>query len=80
MQTNETLYSCFATALTIPPETVNDELMYNTIPQWDSVAHMALIAELEQTFDVMFDTDDIIAMNSVAKAREILVRHGITFE
>ena len=29
-----------------------DELEYNTIPEWDSVAHMTLIAALEEAFDI----------------------------
>jgi acyl carrier protein len=76
MHNNDTLYSCFARALDIPVEEVSDELAYNTIPQWDSVAHMGLVAELENAFDVMLDTDDIIDLSSVAKAREILRKNG----
>jgi acyl carrier protein len=44
------------------------------------VAHMALVVELESEFDVMLDTDDILAMSSVAKAREILGRLGVGFD
>jgi acyl carrier protein len=80
MSNKQNLYESFAKALGLAVEQVNDNLTYNTIPQWDSVAHMKLIAELEQTFDVMFDTDDIIDMSSVAKAREILQKYGVSFE
>lgn len=76
MHNNEILYICFARALDIPVDSVSDELAYNTIPQWDSVAHMGLVAELENTFDVMLDTDDIIELSSVARAREILRKNG----
>jgi acyl carrier protein len=79
MDNNQRLYASFATALSIPLEQVNDDLMYNTIPQWDSVAHMGLIAELEKVFEVMFDTDDIIDMSSVARAREILQKYEVSF-
>lgn len=80
MNNNERLYHSFSTALGIPNELVSDELAYNTIPQWDSVAHMGLVAELENTFGVMFDTDDIIDMSSVARAREILQKYDVAFE
>jgi acyl carrier protein len=59
---------------------VTEDLSYNTIPEWDSVGHMALIAELENTFDVMFETDDILGLSSVAKAAEILKRLGVSFD
>ncbi|MBB5322543.1 acyl carrier protein [Marinobacter oulmenensis] len=76
----QVLVDGFATALAIPAEQVTDTLAYNSIPQWDSIAHMTLVAELESRFDVMMDTDDIIDMSSVAKAREILGKYGVTFD
>lgn len=74
------LYGVFSAALGVDNSVVNEELKYNSIPQWDSVAHMVLIAELEKEFDLMLETDDIIDMSSVAKAKEILARHGIDFQ
>jgi acyl carrier protein len=71
------LRECFSRALGIPEDRVAENLEYNTIKEWDSVGHMALVAEIEGTFEVMFDTDDILGMSSVAKAREILRRHGV---
>lgn len=79
MTNSQRLVQAFATALEIDANMINDKLAYNTIPEWDSVAHMTLIAELEKAFDVMFDTDQIIDMSSVGKAREILNQHGIVF-
>lgn len=67
----------FAEALGIPVETVNDGLAYNEIAEWDSVAHMALIASLDQTFDIMIETEDVIDMSSFAKAKEILRKYGV---
>lgn len=79
MTNSEKLATAFATALAIDKTSIKDELEYNSIAEWDSVAHMTLIAELEQVFDVMFDTDEIIDMSSVAKAKDILGRHGVGF-
>ena len=69
----------FTTALGISADTVTDELTYNTIPEWDSTAHMILIVELENVFDVMLDTDDIIDMSSVAQAKLILQKYDVSF-
>lgn len=79
MSNSDKLYDTFASSLQISREAVSDDLEYNTIPEWDSVAHMALAAELEIAFDVMLETDDIIDMSSVGKAREILQKHGVSF-
>jgi len=79
MDNKQKLVQAFSQALNIEPNRVVDELQYNTIPEWDSTAHMILVAELENTFDVMLDIDDIIDMSSVAKACRILSRYDIEF-
>ncbi len=77
--TDEKLKHCFVEALGVSASEVTDALAYNEIKQWDSVGHMALVAALEAEFNLMLDTDEIIEMSSVAKAKEILGRHGVTF-
>ncbi len=80
IQTNTAkLTAAFATALVLPENQIHDDLAYNSIKEWDSTAHMLLIAELENTFQVMLDTDDIIDMSSVAKAKTILSKYGVAF-
>lgn len=80
MENKEKLTKVFTEALGIEPQLVTDELTYNTIPQWDSTAHMVLIAELENVFDVMLDTDDIIDLSSVAQAKIILQKYDDNIE
>ncbi len=76
---DQRLKKCFAEALGLHPDAVIDGLTYNTVKQWDSVAHMALVAALESEFGIMLDTDEIIAMSTVAVARDILRKHGVAF-
>ena len=56
-------------------------LKYQDIAAWDSVGHMALIAALEDSFDIMMDTDDIIDLSSYEKGKEILAKddYGVEF-
>lgn len=79
MENIQKLTSAFVEALQIKPEQVSDDLEYNSIKEWDSVAHMTLVAALEEEFDIMLDTDDIIDMSSVAKAKEILAKYDVGF-
>jgi acyl carrier protein len=71
------LHELVAKGLIIPQSEVSDDLKYNSIREWDSVAHMALIAELEDAYDIMLDTDDIVEMSSVGKIREILKKYDV---
>jgi len=73
----KSLAQLFAESLAIDITLIGDALSYQGIPQWDSVAHMTLIAALEDEYEIMLDTDDIIDMSSVAKARQILAKYGV---
>jgi acyl carrier protein len=71
------LTQIFVTSLGIPGDTDVPSLEYRGIPEWDSVAHMQLVSDIEGEFDIMLDTEDIIAMSSFAKTREILAKYGV---
>ena len=77
MSSTDRLRSAFRRALDLPVDYDVDVLEYRSIEKWDSLAHMALVAEIEDAFDVMIDTDEVIDMSSFAKAREILRGHDV---
>ncbi|MBP3474715.1 MAG: acyl carrier protein [Lachnospiraceae bacterium] len=54
-----------------------DSLQYMGVEQWDSVGHMSLVAALEDAFDIMMDTDDIIDFSSYLKGKEILKKYEV---
>ena len=54
------------------------KLTYQGVDAWDSVGHMGLITELEETFDILIETDDIIDFNSYLRGYEILSKY-VTF-
>lgn len=79
MSNSTKLVTAFANALMITEDKIVDSLKYQSIPEWDSVSHMVLITELEDTFNISLDTEDVIDMSSVLKAKEILSKHNIEF-
>ncbi len=76
-QLAEKVRQAFAEALDLPAETNIEALEIGADPRWDSVGHMALVAELESQFGIALETDDMIGMDSYAKALEILRRYGV---
>lgn len=52
-------------------------LKYQSVDGWDSVGHMSLIAALEEAFDIMIDTDDIIDFSSYEKGKEIIKKYDV---
>lgn len=47
-------------------------LKYQDVELWDSVGHMTLISAIEDAFDIMMETDDIVDFSSYEKGKEIL--------
>ncbi|NBJ03961.1 acyl carrier protein [Lachnospiraceae bacterium] len=76
MSNKEKYIQAFVESLEIDKEGV-EKLEYQAITQWDSVGHMGLVAAIEDMFDIMMDTDDIIDFNSYEKGVEILKKYNI---
>lgn len=68
--------NAFMETLGVKEEQLKD-LEYQGIPAWDSIGHMNLIGELEETFDIEMETDDVIAFSSYQKGIEILKKYNI---
>ena len=67
----------FIESFDLDEKKLNDKLEYNSIKSWDSIGHMQMIAELEDTFEIEFEMDDIINFSSYNKGMEILEKYGI---
>lgn len=58
-------------------ETQLADLKYQSVPSWDSVGHMSLVAAIEDAFDIMMEMDDIIDLSSYEKGKEILKKYEV---
>ena len=67
----------FLEAFNIQEESLDHDLKYESISEWDSIGHMALIAELEDAFEISMEMDDIIDFSSYVKGIEILKKYDI---
>ncbi len=59
----------FKSAFEIDPALVTLNTSASDIPGWDSVGHLSLASNLEQTFGISLDVDELIEMENV---REIV--------
>lgn len=78
MTNDDTLKSAFVAGLGISEDTDFESLVYRGIDEWDSVAHMQLVAEIEDAFGIMLETEQVLGLNSFQAARDIVAAHGIT--
>ena len=79
MDSKQKYDKAFMESFSIDESALGDKLEYNTITSWDSIGHMAMIAELEDAFDIMLETDDIIDFSSYKKGLELLAKYGVEF-
>ena len=78
MELIEIYNNAFKTAFEIDDKLLGSDLAYESIPEWDSIGHMALIAELEDNFDIGMEMDDIIDFSSYNKGIEIMKKYNVT--
>ena len=50
---------------------------FKQIRAWDSVGHVNLISQLEETFDISLDPDDIMDLKSYLQGKDIIAKYGI---
>lgn len=68
---------CFVEVFGVNASTLNDDFSKESVDTWDSVHQLNIIALLEESFDVMFDPEDIMEFTSYGKGREILKRYDV---
>lgn len=78
MSNIEKYTNAFVESFEITPEEALT-LKYQDIKAWDSVGHMGLVAALEDAFDIMLETEDIIDLSSFDKGKEILAKYDVDF-
>ena len=58
-----------------PDSTIDkSSLQYSVTPEWDSIAHMTLIAALEDEFGITFETEEVIEMGNYQIIEDILTK------
>lgn len=67
----------FMEAFSLKEEDLQSDIAMGSINDWDSIGHVKLITMMEDTFDLMLETDDILNFASYEKGKEILRKYGI---
>ena len=76
--TNQEKYDqAFKESFAIDNGALGEQLTYQSIPEWDSVGHMGLMASLEDAFDIMIEMEDVIDFGSYEIGKTILKKYEI---
>ena len=68
----------FAEVFSAKVEQLNADFDSQHVEGWDSVHQLSLATAMEDAFDIMLDTDDIIDFTSYEKGKTILAKYEIT--
>lgn len=79
MTNKDKYHQIFMDIFEVNDNELNENFTFKNVDKWDSLTHLTLISELEDAFDVMFETDDILHFGGFMNGIEILKRYGIEF-
>ena len=77
MTTIEKYINAFVEVFSVDASALNDSFSKETVGEWDSVHQLNIIALLEESFDIMFDPEDIMGFTSYGKGRELLKKYDV---
>ena len=70
----------FMEVFSVGEESLNDEFKQENVENWNSIHQLNLVSYIEESFDVMLDSEDILGLTSYSKGKEILVsKYNINF-
>lgn len=71
------LVTLIAGVLNTSPENLTLESGPLTVPGWDSLAHVTIVAAIEQTYGIELTMPEILSIRTVGDLVQTLERHGI---
>ncbi len=69
--------NAFVEVFGVDASVLNDGFTKDTVDGWDSVHQLNIIALLEESFDIMFDPEDIMAFTSYKAGCDILKKYEV---
>ena len=73
----DTYKAIFKDVFGVEEKELGEAFNFGTAPGWDSFAHMELIAQLEDHFDILLDTEDITHFGGYENGKKILAKYGV---
>lgn len=69
--------AAFVEVFGVTEEVLNGNFSKENVDAWDSVHQLNIISILEDTFDVMFEPEEIMELTSYEKGMEILSKYNV---
>ena len=70
----EQIFNLMDNIMRLPSGTINENSVMEDIPEWDSLAHVLIIGELEEKLGIEIPLDEAVEITTV---KEILEKAGV---
>ncbi|GAA4080602.1 hypothetical protein GCM10022389_28390 [Flavobacterium cheonanense] len=80
MKNLENYKTVFKDVFEVEDEVLNDTFSSTNVDNWDSITQLHLVTSIEDMFDVILDTEDILDFKSFEKGKIILKKYDIVLE
>lgn len=70
----------FMDVFEVEVDLLNDTFSSTNVDSWDSITQLNLVTSIEDMFDVIMDTEDILGLKSFENGKIILKKYGIVVE
>lgn len=77
MSNLEKYNSAFTETFAVSVDKLGNDFSSDSVENWDSVLQLSLVTAVEDTFDVMFEPEDIMDFKSYIIGKEILAKYGV---
>ncbi|MFN3908653.1 MAG: acyl carrier protein [Flavobacterium sp.] len=69
----------FCETFQVENEKLDENFSLSNVDNWDSVLQLSLVTQMEDTFDVMLEPEEIMDFKSYTIGKEILAKYGVQF-
>ncbi|MDJ0646041.1 MAG: acyl carrier protein [Flavobacteriaceae bacterium] len=67
----------FTAVFNVNETDLNGDFSITSVDNWDSITQLTLVSELEDEFDIMLDTQDILEFQSYEEGKKIVKKYNI---
>ncbi len=72
----EAVRSAVAETLGLAPDDLNENAGMDTVAEWTSLQHLAVIAAVEERFGIEMDMDEMTSATTIAALADMVSAHG----
>jgi acyl carrier protein len=80
MSNIDRLNKVFIEVFEVEKNKLGSDFSIDNVDNWDSITQLSLVSDIEDEFDIMIDSDDILDFKSYDAAKIIIAKYEVNLE